>query len=300
MQKGCVQRLQKKGIIILLILSLFILSAAVPAVARDDNTRRFDYSVVYNIGGLINIDRQFGDPCTTGAVKTQKISGYGDLTKVEDVTIAPHIMTIDDKTDWSTAADAIRKLTVTTTIQLCSRPMSAAERTYKISETETIERDDIIHTYHPLVVDGTIDVYGLTSQIWATEVSTEPGNSGSYHADFIAAYGPGPYEEEGVVDRFGFLIFYDEKYRWWFDEDEKDGIDRGDYYVGNYFKIDHYAYTSGGELKRLISMSSPFYNTIFVEDLEVVGMAEVKESFNMDNIKPGPKAIRFLWWEFLF
>lgn len=277
-----------RGWMAVVLILFFITVIAAPAVARD-SVERFEHAIDYRIGGLINLERSFGDPCTTGAVKNQKISGYGDMTKVEVVKISPYIMSIDEKTDWSTAADAIGKLTVATTIELCARPKSAADRNY----------NDTIHTYHDAVIDGRISAYGLSDQIWATEISTEPGQSGSYHADFIAAYGPGPYDkyafEKGLTP-----VEYDPEKSWWFDSSKEDGIDRGKYYVGNYFNIDQYAYTSGGELKRYTSMSSPFSHAYLYDDLDVIGMAEVKESFNMHNIRRGPEGIQLTWWERLF
>ena len=282
----------------IIIILFFITVIAAPAVARD-RVERFEHSVNYRIGGFINLERSFGDPCTTGAVRNQKISGYGDMTKVEDVKISPYIMSIDEKTDWSTASDAIGKLVVATTVELCARPMSAATRNYAFSPSSVLYEDDIFHTYHDAVIDGRVSVYGLSDQIWVTEISTEPGRSGSYHADFIAAYGPGPYDKyafgEGLTD-----VKYDPEKSWWFDSSKEDGIDRGKYYVGNYFNIDQYAYTSGGTLKRYISMSSPFSNTNLYDDLDVIGMAEVKESFNLQNIKRGPEGIQLTWWERLF
>lgn len=287
----------------IMMLFLVILSTNVPVTANE-NPKRFEHSIAYHFKGRINIEREFGQLCMNGSVKKQRIRGYADLTKVEVVKMAPHIMSIYEKTDWSTASDAIRGLTVTTTIELCARPMAAAAQNYTFSPDFVISKDSIVNIYAPWVVSGNQNVLPLSSQVWATEVSTNPGQSGSYHIDYIAAYGPGPYEADGVMitDEYGFKLFhhYEDKYRWWFDLSKKGGIDRGDYYVGNYFKLDHYAYTSGGELRRFFSMSSPFSNSFMVEDLRVIGMAEVREFFNLDNLKPGPKAIQLTWWEWLF
>lgn len=244
----------------------------------------------------MNIRREFGDPCTTGAVKNQRIVGYGELTKSEDVKVAPHIMSVDDKTDWSTAADALGSLIVTTTITLCHRPMSTAAHAYSEGGYD-IKRGDFIHTYHPLVVEGDLKVNRVSRQIWVTRLQTNPGHVGSYHAYFIAAYGPGPYDTGPQEDELGNEFLYDEEYMWWFDASKEDGIDSGKRYVGNYFNIDQYAYTSGGEMRRYFSMSSPFSNTYIEEDLHVRGLAEVRESFSLNNLDYGPLAIRLTWWE---
>ncbi len=272
-----------------------LLAMAAPVIAQDDP--RIDHSIRYAVDGLISIDRQLGHACTTGAVKRQTVRGYGEMFKTETVRIAPHIITVDEETDWITASDAIRNLSVITTIDLCARPMSTAAHDYSEGDYD-IKEGDIISPYHPLVVSGDLLVRPMTSQLWAASVTANPGQEGTYHSDFIAAYGPGPYEEVfGQMDEFGIVTFYEDDYRWWFDPIKVDGIDSGDHYVGNYFEIDQYAYTSGGEMTRFISMSSPFYNTLLLDDMAIVGMAEVRESFEMRNLEPGPLAITFAWYD---
>ena len=286
--------MQKRIYISGLLSAAIILSVlAAPAVAVNE---QFSHSIRYDIGGRITIDRQLGFPCTSGAVKRQTVRGFGEMIKTEDVRIAPHIITVDEQTDWTTAEDAVRNLNVTTTIDLCARPMSAAAEDYT-ENGYNISEGDIISPYHPLVVSGELAVRSMTSQQWGVSITPDPGETGSLESDFIAAYGPGPHEEiHGQEGPYGFISYFDEDYRWWF-SDEDDGIERGDYYVGNYFEIDQYAYTSGGEFSRFISMSSPFYGTYMEEELRVIGMAEVRDAFEMDNLEPGPKAITFAWYD---
>ncbi len=298
--------MQKRTYLVLAILILYCLTIAAPAVAQDvppldDPEKRFDHSIIYDIGGRITIDRQLGHRCTTGAVKQTTVRGYGEMTKSEYVRMAANIITVNEDSAWTVPADALGNLRVTTDIQLCSRPMSAADAVYG-----DIAVDDIINVYDPLVVSGVLPVYGLTMQRWIASITTNPGHTGNYQSDFIAAYGPGPYEElYGVVDPYGNRVYYDEEQLWFYErgihwsdrDDRRRGYDRGDYYVGNYFEIDQYAYTSGGEMRRLISMSNPFENTMLFEDMYVEGMASVRESFDMPILRPGPKAVTLAWYE---
>jgi len=271
---------------------LILMAGTVLAVDYDI----FTHSSRYNIAGRIYIDREIGHECDTGAVVKQNVKGYGALTRWEDVKIANHIMTATSETDWQTAADAIENLTVTSTIELCARPLSAAAHAYS-DNGFTIEEGDLINPYHPLVVAGLLRVNPLTSQVMSTSTTTDRGETGSYYLDIRAAYGPGPYHA-GIDEEIN--PFYGEDFRWWFDESKEGGIDRGDYYVGNYVEIDQYAYTSGGEMKRFIDMSSPFSTGLIKENMTVTGTSEVKEAFYMDNLEPGPKAIRLVWWELFF
>jgi hypothetical protein len=287
-----------------ILLMIFILALTAPVTAQDDT--RFKHTVYYDVGGKIFINREIGHACTTGAVKRQRIEGYGELDKAETISIAGNIITVDETTNWTVPAGAIGGLSVTTTIDLCNRAMSVVAEDYIVDGETILEAGAIINTYHPLVVDGTIKVTAATSQAWATLITTNPGHLGTYDADFIAAYGPGPYEKlYGAEDIYGNIFFYDDDYMWEYREgvshldrdDRKKGYERGDYYVGNYFNIDQYAYTSEGSMRRYISMSSPFENTVFEQELNVVGMAEVRESFDLHNLKGGPKAITLVWYE---
>ncbi len=304
---------KRSRIISLALATLFFAALTAPVIAQtetsvpplDQRTERFSHTIQFNVGGRITIDRQLGHPCTTGAVKRQTVRGFGEMVKSESVRIAPHIITVDEKTDWSTAEDALQNLAVVTTIELCSRAMSTASQVYDLDGYE-LKPGDVLQTYNPFVVDGTIPTDRATDQLWATAVSVNPGEEGSFHSNFIAAYGPGPYEALfGETDPDGEVYFYDEDFMWEYDPDvlysERDsrvrGYERGDYYVGNYFEIDQFAYTSDGEFRRYISMSSPFNNALLEEELDVVGMASVRESFDMPNLIGGPKAVTLAWHE---
>jgi len=268
LQKGCVERLHKRTYIFAVILALlFALSVAGSGLAEDDNI--FRHSATYDIGGRISLEREVGDFCTTGAALNQSVNGYGAFTRSENIRIANNIIDYDEVSNWTTAVDAIRNLTVATTIRLCAKGM------YENEDGEIVfpyTRDD---GFDPT------DLSALTRQIWAVSVTPDRGQSGSMSIDMIAAYGPYDTDEE-------------DDYSWWIDDEGNYQVGRK--YVGNYFEIDQYAYTSNGDTRRFTSMSSPFSNTYFTQELQVLGMAEIRESFELDNLEPGPDAISFAWW----
>jgi len=143
------------------------------------------------------------------------------------------------------------------------------------------------------------EVEGLTDQIWAVQVEAKPGESGMLTQNFEAAYGPfgGRINDPegnvpGNVDGRSGDDF------WFFqpDEDGVVGVTTGDDYVGNYFNIDQTAGTTDGITRRYISISSPWSHAYLYEDMEVVGMSEIVESFVMDNVLPGEAAVPD-WWE---
>ena len=280
---------------VILIAALLLSILVAPVLAQDDD-ERFRHTVRYIMDGRITIDRQLGHACNTGAVKFLTVRGFGEMTRTESVRIAPHIIAVDDETEWTTAEDALQNLTVTVTFDLCARPKSAAAHAYT-EDGYNIQPGDIINVYHPLVVSGDLAVTPLTDQVWSTRISPDPGEEGIYESDFRAAYGPGPFEEMyGEWDELGEVTFYDDVYRWWFDPaGQTVSYDSGRRYVGNFVELDQYAYTSGGEFERFFSVSSPFSGAVLIEDLSVTGRAEVRESFELDNLDPGPDAITLLW-----
>jgi len=296
LEKGCVQKLKKKSYISCFLVLVLLLLIVIPAIAAENF--RFEHSARYELDGRISIGKRYGDPCFTGAYKRQSITGYGEFTKLEEVKMASHIISIKDKMDWKTAEDAVQNLTVMSTIELCARPMStaaddyAAEHVYNDEVIPLLEynikKGDVLSPYHPLVVEGLLEVNPETEQVWSTFISSEPGHVGAYHSDLVAAYGPGPYDTN----------IYDQAYRWWYDDDNLESIAFGDRYVGNYFELDQYILTTSGETRRFISISSPFSNTYIEESFSVTGMAEVTETFSLDNIEHGTDAVILAWYEF--
>jgi len=276
LQKGSADGLRKSYFFHLVLIALFAIAITGPALASD--LPRFEYTADYDARGKIDFERVIGHECYTGAEKTQLIKGYGNFTKSDEVKIYPHVITHKDRTDWEVPEDAVDGLTVTTVIDLCARPMTTADHDYidehellvdDVSEATAeyvyehygIQEGDLINPYHPLVVDGTIEVSPKTEQVWANQIETIPGHEGAYHADFIAAYGPGPYHPHYDEDFTWEIDRSKEGYEmWWFDETKEFGVDYGDRYVGNYFDIEQYAYTTSGEMRRLISISEPFEN----------------------------------------
>lgn len=262
-----------------------MLLVASPVIAFSDTG--FKHTTEYRIGGIVNISSATGQAFRTGAVRTQTIRGTGDVTKSQETKIAPYIMRIDDTTNWNTYVDAVRNLAVTTTINLSALPMSAAAHAYDTG-THTVQVGDILNPYHPPVIDGRILVTPLTRQIWHVQVKVERGHRGTYDTSFVAAYGPGPFQA-GTPE-------YKPEYSWWIEDDN--GIRRiayGDKYVGNYFWIEQYINTSGGETKRLIDISSAIHRTYYMENLHVSGSLMIREMFTMLNISHGPDAITFHW-----
>ena len=393
---------------------VFVLAFAAPVFAQS-----MDHNATYKMDGSIDLEKQVGHLCNTGAEMKQTIHGEGEMDKVMDTSQVQGVLTVSDEQDWVTAEDAVRNLTVTSVIELCAPPKTEFDATdYAYStdvegtpidqwvwlvdwpasawDGEELTTEEAIATWdqetvdeavadgrlvlvdsgHPekqgvgwgtfQSVDGEVvppalgyqlgweDAYEmdgtsygssdemlaayldmsvaemratynaaeraglleelgahegythyeldeLTDQIWAVQVEADPGFSGNLHQDFEAAYGPyegtlvdGPApdfmgdEEDHEIhaDAFGFRV----------DDDDYQVVVTGDDYVGNYFNIDQMARTSQGTVRRFIDVSSPWSHAYLYEDMEVVGMAEIEETFAMDNLEPGEEAVPE-WWD---
>jgi len=284
----------------------FVLAFAAPVFAQN-----MDWDTTYNMDGTIDIEKQVGHLCNTGASLKQTVEGEGEMTKVITTSQVEGVLTVDDMNDWVTAEDAVNNLTVTSVIELCA----PAKHVYTEDDTDWPEAAIPVRGLYPLAygeddwettdLDGTFDpdfFEALTDQIWAVQVEADPGFSGGLTQDFEAAYGPWS-QSEYYADILGADEDGD-KY-WWFEDedgnattqfDEIVGVGKGDDYVGNYFNIDQMARTSQGTTKRYIDISSPWSHAYLMEDMEVVGMAEIEESFEMDNLEPGPDTVPD-WWD---
>ncbi len=326
---------------------VFVLAFAAPAFAAGSMT----HNAEYKMDGTIDLMKQVGHLCNTGAELKQTIEGEGEMTKVMDTSQVRGVITVSDDQDWVTAPDAVRNLTVTSAIELCAPPKTMYTTTdhvyleadgdfpgwwfsdattgeltpamaYQGEETESTLMDlivddaiagDLSADQLELLADGAsafeiLQVEGsdefssvtreaLTNQIWAVQVEANAGYSGGLSQDFEAAYGPYRTthipELQGVADTFWFT---DADGEYTTDFADKVGFASGADYVGNYFNIDQFARTSDGTTRRFIDVSSPWSGAYLMEDMEVVGMAEIDESFAMSNVAPGAEAVPD-WWD---
>jgi len=102
----------------------------------------------------------------------------------------------------------------------------------------------------------------VSDQVWAVSVTADPGQEGSLNQSFEAAY----------------------------KLDEETGV------FVNYFNIEQRAYTSSGETRRYISISSPESHAYVMEDMTVTGKADIRESFSMNNML-NDLPVAFNWFD---
>ena len=119
---------------------VFVLAFAAPVFAQS-----MEHNATYKMDGTIDLEKQVGHLCNTGAEMKQTISGEGEMDKVMDTAQVAGRLTVDDDQDWVTAEDAVRNLTVTSVIELCAPAKHEYERTDWIFGEDTYEmvREDL-------------------------------------------------------------------------------------------------------------------------------------------------------------
>ena len=289
----------KKNIVAVALAVIFVMALAVPAFAQV-----MTHGVTYEMDGVIDYKRQAGHLCNTGASHKQTISGSGEMSKVSSIAMIEGRLTMEDTNDYVAGETS---LTVTSVIELCAPPKftydDADGNTAVVSPTAMYGHGDQPYTFGPHAFGELGSVApdfsawdALTDQIWAVQVSADPGFSGNLHQDFEAAYGPywgfglAPFDHEDA------WTGNTDTWRWETDESGVLGVGVGADYVGNYFNIDQHARTSMGEVKRYIDVSSPWSHAYLMEDMSVVGKSDIQESFDMTNLAPGAD-VPGLWWD---
>ncbi|MDY6827100.1 MAG: hypothetical protein SVV67_08015 [Bacillota bacterium] len=104
-----------KKLLVTLMIVIFIVATAAPVFAQD-----ITWSTTYDMDGSITFQKQLGHFCNTGAEMKQTINGEGKITKIMESNQVAGKITVSDQNDWVTAEDAVRNLTVTSTIHLCA------------------------------------------------------------------------------------------------------------------------------------------------------------------------------------
>jgi hypothetical protein len=242
----------KRSFLAILVISMIILSLAGPVSAGNGY---MSHLAKYDAEGMIDLKKQAGHRCNSGAAMKQIIAGDGILVKDSDIYIISGLLKVSDENEIVTDEFATINLTATSTIELCAppkrillEPLSLSH--YDSSNLETLGLTELYYSYlkdealppqlsyflpqyllHNLP-DINFNVDSLTEavsrQVWAASVSADPGFTASLEQTFTAAYGPYngllPLEEETADNRFRFgaingLQNSDPNYPWGYDAD---------------------------------------------------------------------------------
>ena len=135
---------------------VFVLAFAAPVFAQS-----MDHNATYKMDGTIDLEKQVGHLCNTGAEMKQTIHGEGEMDKVMDTSQVQGVLTVSDEQDWITAEDAVRNLTVTSVIELCAPPKheaTAEEFVYgEDAGWQQLASEDYVPSPHELYETGAQD-----------------------------------------------------------------------------------------------------------------------------------------------
>jgi len=298
--------LKLKPLLTAILVLSFVLSLAASVFAQD-----MTHSVEYDLNGTISIEKAVGHLCNTGAEMKQVISGDGKLEKASEIYMKAYFLDVMDSNSFVTAPDAVRNMEIITAIELCAPAKHVFTEDITVGfinqafgldiqlppDFVMFKKGDPVPSPIGYFVEWDNElIEALTKQIWATSVSANPGQMGNYTGGFKAAYGPYDWNEDP------------EGPGWWYVDKEGevldlpgeflliDSADVGEKFVGNYFGIEQFAYTSSGVTKRFTEISSPFSHAYFTNDLTVTGMASITEAFTMGNLAEGAAATPD-WWD---
>jgi len=105
--------MKNKHFISAITVAILILALATPIYA-------IEHSAVYEWSGTVNMEKQAGHHCNTGAEQKQTIAGEGWMYKEMKVEIKKDVLSVNDNQNFKTAAEAVDNLTVNSTIELCA------------------------------------------------------------------------------------------------------------------------------------------------------------------------------------
>ncbi len=179
---------------------VFVLALATPALAGMDHTATYQWD------GTVDMQKQVGHLCNTGAEMKQDITGDGKMDKTMDVAMSEGVLTVDDANDFVTADDATDNLTVTSVITLCAPAKQMQSTTdYVYSETEGWKSQT-----GPETKANVYDLYeGNVSQHksfydWALDQAFQDGNGDLAHAiqsdDYTVDEAIAAYADESAED----------------------------------------------------------------------------------------------------
>ncbi len=322
--KGSVKRV-KKSIVAVALAVIFVMALAAPAFAMT-------HGVTYEMDGVIDFRKQAGHGDNTGGTWKQTITGSGEMSKTSAIWNGHSILDVVDNNDFVAGETA---LTVTSVIELAMPPKYTYDGLDLFGNNATIPvhyQEIYGQLRMPSTFRGFADpvlgltggpwtpaaftavgvtheqlarAYGwdaLTDQIWAAQVSADPGFSGNLHQDFTAAHGTyvGITDWAGRVMPWGYDDWYDDDTAWsvlW--QQNRFGNARltpGPEYAGSFFDIEQMSRTSQGTVQRYIDVSSPMSGGYLHEDMSVVGKSEITEHFHDTQIPAGADA-HDNWWD---
>ncbi|HSW35124.1 MAG TPA: hypothetical protein VLH18_00805, partial [Candidatus Limnocylindrales bacterium] len=188
--------MRKRTFIAVALAVVFVLALAAPVFAQS-----MTHSATYSLDGNVNLQRQAGHLCNTGAEMKQTITGIGKVAKTTSAAMIPGRLTVTDTNDIVTAPGAARNLAVISVIELCAPPKFTYEdhvvglsAMYNVYDQPRVwgfggGGFELTDTNDDVRRDDWETVNTSERQIWAASIEAAPGTAGTLNQKFEAAYG---------------------------------------------------------------------------------------------------------------
>ncbi len=193
--------MKKRTLVAAALAVVFVLALAAPAFAMT-------HSATYEWDGTVDMEKQVGHLCNTGAEMKQDITGDGKMDKTMDVDMSKGILTVDDKNDFVTAEDAVDNLTVTSVIELCApAKQEYATTNYVYGEDgweDYVDSSGVADLKE--LYDGTYDTGDLQAQL-IDELDEDADNYEEMKAAILAADDLEDMTKDEINTEFGIADF---------------------------------------------------------------------------------------------
>ena len=146
--------MKKRGLVAAALTVVFVLALATPVFAMT-------HSATYEWDGTVDMERQVGHLCNTGAEQKVAIYGDGKMERTSTATLSRHKITVDEESDFVTAEDAATNLSVTSVIELCAPPKTTFSTSEYVYSNDAGWQDRVI-------ASGVTDVRDLYDRAYDT------------------------------------------------------------------------------------------------------------------------------------
>jgi hypothetical protein len=302
----------KKTLMVVLVV-VFVLALAAPAFAIGSMNHSGEIKADAEI---VKWDKIAGHKCNTGARAEKVVRGVGEMNNVFSLTMVKGKLTVVDNHAFVSRAGTTNPIFVQTRIDLCTPPKytytgwqfgldlpgkTNVDKGFAVTAPVSPKAMYLPGEDSPRywmgdewagtnVVDRAAsgNWTALSQQTWYARVEADAGALGVLNQSFDAAYGPftgTAYSSAELVRPVG---------SWAWSSVTGNPI-AGVAFVGDYFKMTQEAMTPSGKVDRYIDISSPWSGSYLFEDMEMVGLVDVMESFNLINIAAGVDTPRLPW-----
>jgi len=293
---------------------VFVLALAAPAFAIGSMNHS---GSVKSDAEIVKWDKVAGHKCNTGARAEKVVRGVGEMNNEFNITMVKGKLTVVDNHAFVSRAGTTNPIFVQTRIDLCTPPkytytgmqfeldlpgLANKGKGFAVTAPVAPQAIYVPGEQSPRSWMGDAGWLGtdyldrarsgnwtaLSQQTWYARVEADAGALGVLNQNFDAAYGP------FNATQFASPELVTPSNTWAWNLTGTAPV-AGVTFVGDYFRMTQEAMTPSGKVDRYIDISSPWSGAYLYEDMEMVGLVDVMETFSVINIAAGVDTPRLPW-----